>query len=299
MSTVLDKSYLPGVARDRWIEWIPVALGLLVMFVPSMLDLSKVYWKTEIGGHGPIILMIVLWLFWRDRAALIATDDKPVTRLGWGLIGFGLLVYIAGRSQALSQLEVFALMPLLAGLLLALRGGKAFRALWFPVFFIVFLLPIPGSMLDAILFPLKKQVSFIVEYLLYNAGYPVARTGVVLTIGQYQLLIADACSGLNSMIALSGVGLLFVYLMQSRSVPYNLMMLISIIPIAFVANICRVLLLMLVTYYQGDRFGQEFHDYAGYLEILFAFGGFFAFDALLRLFVDKRAVTATPPSPTA
>ena len=296
MSTVLEKSYLPGFARDRWMEWIPVALGLLVMFVPSFLDLSKAYWKTEIGGHGPIILMIVLWLFWRDRAALIATDDAPSATTGWVLVGIGLLLYILGRSQALGQLEAGALMPLLAGLLLALRGGKAFKALWFPIFFVVFLVPIPGSMLDAILFPLKKQVSFIVEYLLYNAGYPVARTGVVLTIGQYQLLIADACSGLNSMIALSGVGLLFVFLMQSRSVPYNLLMLVSIIPIAFVANICRVLLLMLVTYYQGDRFGQEFHDYAGYLEILFAFGGFFAFDAFLRLFVDKRVTAPSAPA---
>lgn len=293
MSTVLEKSYFPGFARDRWLEWIPVVLGLLVMFVPSFLDLSAAYWKTEIGGHGPIILLIVLWLFWRDRAALIATDDKPSTRTGFTLIGVSLLLYILGRSQALGQLEIGALIPLLAGLLLALRGSKAFRALWFPVLFVVFLVPIPGSMLDAILFPLKEQVSFIVEFLLYNAGYPVSRTGVVLTIGQYQLLIADACSGLNSMIALSGVGLLFVYLMQSRSIPYNVLMLVSILPIAFVSNICRVLLLMLVTYYEGDRSGQAFHDYAGYLEILFAFGGFFAFDALLRRFVDKR-VTEPP-----
>jgi exosortase len=160
-----------------------------------------------------------------------------------------------------------------------------------------FLVPIPGSVLDFLLLPLKKYVSIIVENLLYLFGYPIGRTGVVLTIGPYQLLIADACSGLNSMIALSAVGVLFAYLIHSDNRAYNAVLLLSILPIAFLSNIVRVALLMLVTYYFGDHAGQQFHDYAGYLEIVFAFGLFFALDAILqRVFPRRNAATFKPSS---
>lgn len=300
MSTVFDRFPAQKAPSSAWLNWLPVAAGLLAMYVPSYLDLSKVFWKTEIGGHGPIILAVVIWLFWRAREVLVATDDTPMPKLGWGLVAFAVLLYAVGRSQSLFQFEVGSQIPLLAGLVLALKGHRAAKALWFPIFFVVFLVPIPGSMLDAILLPLKRQVSVIVETLLFQAGYPVARSGVVLTIGPYQLLIADACSGLNSMIALSGVGLLFVYLMQSRNWIYNGILLASILPTAFIANIARVLLLMLVTFYGGDDAGQAFHDYAGYLEIVFAFGAFFALDAILRRFVEKHDAPApSASSPTA
>jgi exosortase/archaeosortase family protein len=110
---------------------------------------------------------------------------------------------------------------------------------------------------------------------------------VVLQIGGYQVLIADACSGLNSMVALSGIGLLFVYLAAATSRAQSAILLASILPIAFLANVARVLILLLVTYHFGDQAGLEFHDRAGYMEIVFAFGAFFAFDALLSFAFGK------------
>jgi hypothetical protein len=78
-----------------------------------------------------------------------------------------------------------------------------------------------GATLDVVLIPLKYYVSYIVEELLYMAGYPIARAGVVLNIGSYQLLIANACSGLNSMIALTSIGLLYVYLSSRNSFAHH------------------------------------------------------------------------------
>jgi exosortase len=208
-------------------------------------------------------------------------------RLGWALVATGLACYVLGRSQDFIQFEAGSQIPLLAGLVLALAGRRAFRRLWFPILFLVFLVPVPGSLLDAILLPLKQLVSAVCEELLYLAGYPVARTGVVLQIGAYQLLIADACSGLNSMVALSGIGLLFVYLAAPASRVQSAILLVSVLPIAFIANVARVLILLLVTYYYGDAAGLAFHDQAGYMEIVFAFGAFFGFDALLALAFGK------------
>jgi exosortase B len=291
MSSVLETASkeLRGAFEAYW-KWLPIALGLLVLYVPSMVDLSRTFWRTDIGGHGPIILAVVIWLFWRERVALFGPQqDTPMPRAGGALIGLGLLLYVLGRSQEFFQFEVGSMIPLLYGVVLALRGKQAAKRLWFPIFFLCFLVPLPGSLLDAILIPLKQQVSAIVESLLHLLGYPIARSGVVLTIGQYQLLIANACSGLNSMVALSGVGLLFMYLVRHPSRVYNVLLLICILPIAFLANIVRVLLLMLVTYHFGDASGQSFHDYAGYLEIVFAFGAFFALDAILSQLFRQRS----------
>jgi exosortase len=198
------------------------------------------------------------------------------------------------------QPEGFSQILVLVGLLLAIQGKAAAMALLFPICFLVFSIPLPGSFLDAILLPLKQNVSMIVEQLLYVLGYPISRSGVVLNIGNYQLLIANACSGLNSMIALSSVGILFLYLIRNPSVLHNVILFVCILPIAFLANVIRVMTLVLVTYHFGDHAGQMVHDVAGYGEIIFAFGAFFALDALLSRLIKRKepASSGVGTSPT-
>jgi exosortase/archaeosortase family protein len=104
---------------------------------------------------------------------------------------------------------------------------------------------------------------------------------VVISIGPYDLLIADACSGLHSMVALSGVGLFYVYISGQLRRWQKGVLLLSILPIAFLANVLRVMLLTLITYYAGEAAGRGFHDRAAYLEILLAFCSFFALERLL------------------
>ena len=271
--------------------WLPIAAGLALLFVPTYIDIAKGFWAFERGSQGPIILLIVAWLFWRQRGDLLNPPESARAPVwGWSLVTLGLLFYVLGRSQEFIQLEAGAQLPLLAGIVLLMCGTQALRKLWFPILFLGFLVPLPGSLLDAMLLPLKFLVSVVVEDILYRLDYPVARSGVVLMIGSFRLLIADACSGLNSMVALTGIGLLYVYIAGHASRVHNVLLLLSILPIAFIANILRVLILMLVTYYYGDAAGRAFHDQAGYLEIVFAFGGFFALDALLSLFFRRRPI---------
>jgi exosortase B len=169
--------------------------------------------------------------------------------------------------------------------LLVVRGTAALRALWFPLFFFVFMIPIPGILVDSLTGPLKRHVSEIAEQVLYVAGYPIARSGVTLTIGPYQLLVADACSGLNSMYSLTALGLLYLYLMQHRSVLRNLIIGAAILPVAFGANIIRVIFLVLVTYHLGDEAGQGFlHGFSGMVLFIVALGLLFTLDAALGLF---------------
>lgn len=261
--------------------WVPVFAGLLLLYVPTYLDLYQDYWRSEQAAHGAVLLAMVMWLFWRERALLrqVRLDGSRIA--GAALLVSGLLLYVMGRSQSFYQLDMGSQVPVLLGVIVLLLGREGVRRLWFPVLLLMFLVPVPGSVLDQMLMPLKEWVSSIVDNVLHLAGYPIARNGVVLMIDTYSLLIADACSGMNSMVALSGIGLLYVHVAGHSKRWMNAVLLLSILPIAFVANIIRVLLLVLVTYYRGDTAGQAFHDQAALLEIALAFGGFFAFDYLI------------------
>lgn len=275
--------------RAILLQWWPVLLGLAVLFVPTYWRLNHDVWNDEAQAHGPFVLLVVGWLLykkWRDLAAIEAT---PAPLLGWASLTFGLLLYVVGRSQALILLEMGAQIPILGGALLLLSGWRAIKLLWFPLLFLVFMVPLPGFVIDGITGPLKGQVSAVVDWVLYAVGYPISRNGVIISIGHYQLLVADACSGLNSMFSLSAMGMLFLYLMQYRSRLRNILMLASILPIAFFANVIRVMLLVLVTYHFGDDAGHALHEYAGILLFILALLLLFAFDALLKwMFINKE-----------
>ena len=277
-----------GVTTSRY-DWLPVFVGLLVLYVPTFYGAATSFWQYDENAHGPIILAIVIWLIWGKRAALFKISSSPAPVFGIVLLILGLLVYVLGRSQEVSIFEIGALMPILAGVLLAMRGWPALRALWFPILFVIFMLPLPGFFIDALTEPLKHHVSEITEQILYAAGYPIARNGVILTIGQYQLLVADACSGLHSMFSLSALGLLFMYLTARNSLLHNALMLASILPIAFVANVVRVVVLMLITYYFGDQAGQGFlHGAAGIVLLMVALIVLVLLDTVLARTIKPR-----------
>ncbi|ODU12573.1 MAG: exosortase B [Thiobacillus sp. SCN 64-35] len=260
--------------------WWPVVLGLLALYVPTYWMLAHGLWNSEEQAHGPIVLVVALFLIWQRRAIFTNSDGYQPKHVevatGWVLLIVGLLAYALGRSLEILLLEVGSQIPVILGALLITQGVRAARALWFALFFLVFMIPLPGFIVDAATGPLKQYISVIAEHVLYAAGYPIARSGVMLTVGPYQLLVADACSGLHSMFSLSAMGLLYLYLMQRTSITRNLIIMAAILPIAFVANVVRVMVLVLVTYHLGDEAGQGFlHGFAGIM--LFIIGLLFLF----------------------
>lgn len=285
-----SRSGLPG---GVWREWFPVAAGLLALYLPTYVTLWNGVWNTEEQGHGPLILSVIVWMFWQKRQTLLDGGGQTGPRTGWPLLIVGLLMYALGRSQDILFFEVGSHIPVLAGIVLIMRGGVALRAFWFPVLFFVFMIPLPGMIVDALTNPLKRHVSEIAELLLYAAGYPIARSGVTLTIGPYQLLVADACSGMHSLYSLSALGLLYLYLVKHRSLLRNAILALSILPIAFGANIVRVIFLVLVTYYLGDEAGQGFlHSFAGMVLFVAALLMIFLLDALLGVVAGRARAGA-------
>jgi exosortase B len=279
----------PPMLGGRKLVWPWVLAGLAAMYLPVYWWAGQTIWQSDDHAHGAIVLVVLVWLFWQLRGPLAALPEQPARGAGTVLFGAGLLMYLLGRMLEFSIFVFGSQILVLAGGLLLLKGRAALRLAWFPVFYAIFMIPLPGVLVDAVTGPLKQWISSLVELILYPLGYPIARNGVVITIGQYQMLVADACSGLHSMFSLTALGTLFMYITARKSRLHNALMLASILPIAFVANVIRVIILVLVTYHFGDEAGQGFlHGAAGMVLMLVALVIIMAFDALLA-FVGRRA----------
>lgn len=270
---------------------VPVVLllgaALLYMYGPVYLALSRTVWATDEQGHGPIIFAISAWLLFSARHKLAELNSTPAPVAGYSVVIFACLMFVAGVAQDIWIFAMTAQILVLGGLTLVFKGWAGLRLIWFPLFFMLFMVPLPEALVAAVTAPLKMAVSYVASGLLYNLGYPVGRTGVMLTVGQYQLLVADACAGLNSMFTLEALGMLYMNLMKYTSVARNITLAVALVPIAFVANICRVMILVLVTYYLGDEAGQGFvHGFAGMVLFMLALVLMLLMDKFLGIFFD-------------
>lgn len=243
---------------------VMLCLGFLAIFLPTYITLDGHVWNKDGQGHGPILLALIGWLAWQRWPAFRDLDAARArgAALVCGVIGAG--AYLLGRTQDLMFLDTLAQPILLAGLALWFRGWRGLKTMAFPLFFFLFVIPIPTSIVDSLTAPLKMAVSVVSEEILAFFGYPVAREGVKLVIGPYWLLVADACAGMNSIFALEAVGVFYLSLIPDVRRARQLLLAFLILPISFISNVTRVCALVLVTYYLGDEVGQGFlHNFAG------------------------------------
>ncbi|MBQ5948635.1 exosortase B [Massilia sp. ST3] len=284
------KGNLQADLRGALPEWWPVIAGLAILFGPTFYSLFTGAWIGEEQGHGPIIFFLAMWLVWRKWPEVLAATTPPVSSwLGWPLLAFGLAIHLLGRSQNILMFEVGSILAVLAAVLLLKRGGRALRILWFPFFFMLFMVPLPSEFVAAVTMPMKMAVSWATEHILFGLGYPISRSGVVLQIGQYQLLVADACAGLQTLLTLEALGLFYLNLMRHPSAVRNIGLAILIVPISFAANVIRVITLTLITYYFGDAAGQGFlHGFAGMVLFVTALVLILAVDSGLQWWIKRR-----------
>ncbi len=280
---------LPGLMFLRY--W-PLLLGAVALCIPTAITLGEQVWNKEWGAHGPIVVLTGAWLVWRRLPELraMATPGNP-----W-VIALGLIVslplYVFGRAYDFISLEVAGLYGIGVTTLYAHIGWRATLTTWFPLFYLAFVIPPPGWLMDHMTAPLKLFVSHITTAGLQAVGIPVFREGVTLMVAQYQLLVEDACSGMNSLTGLIAISLFYIYLLRNASWRYSLLLVCLVIPIAVIANIIRVVTLVLLTYFFGDGVAQGFlHMAAGLLLFTSALVLIFLIDGLLSRFIFPKEGT--------
>jgi exosortase len=270
------------------------ALGLAAIVLPTMIQVARVSWSTEQGGHGPIVLATGIWLLWRERKAGNAEPRPGKLTTGALLMAPLMVIFLLARITGVLEIEAFAMYGALITAAYLLVGGAVLRTIWFPLVYLAFTLPPPDSVVAAVTQPIKIAISSGVVSLLDLVGYPVASSGVTIQIGQYQLLVAAACAGLNSIVTLGALCLFYVYLRHRSNFTAFVVMSLAAIPVAIISNFVRVLVLVLVTYHFGDSAAQGFiHDFAGLLMFAVALLTVFGIDQLATpLFLRRQGKAA-------
>lgn len=269
-----------------------LAIGLAVLVLPTMFQVARDSWSTEQGGHGPLVLATGLWAVWRELKSGNVERKSGNLILGLLMLGISLGVFIIARITGILEVEAFAMYAALISGVYVVQGPSLIRLIWFPLIYLAFTLPPPDTVVAAVTQPIKIAISSWAVTLLHSIGYPIASSGVTIQIGQYQLLVAAACAGLNSIVTLTALCLFYVYLRHRSNLAAFLVIALAAIPIAIVANFVRVLVLILMTYHLGDAVAQGFmHDFAGLLMFSVALLTIFAVDKAAAPLFSKHEQT--------
>lgn len=280
---ILQTAQSRRLATSDRVTWPAIlSLSCLLAYTPTIVSLVEGPWQTEQEGHGPLIIAASIWLAWhaRDQVRKASAGSAPVT--AWVALLCGLALMFLARTQGVLTVEMLSLIPVICGCVLLMGGWAKLRALSFPIGFLIFAVPMPDWLIDAATVPLKVLISDAVTSTLYAAGYPIAQNGVMIMIGTYQLLVKDACSGMNSIFALSAIGVFYAYVFRWSERLRSLLLIASIVPITIAANFVRVVTLVLIAYYGGvDLLEGPLHEFTGLGLFVVAVILLFLFDALL------------------
>ncbi|GMV90694.1 MAG: hypothetical protein AMXMBFR82_04720 [Candidatus Hydrogenedentota bacterium] len=248
--------------------------------------------------HGFLVPFISAYFVWKDRAYLSRMPISP-SKSGIVWIAFASLLLVLGDYLGFRVFAQFSMLPMLAGMIAVLLGNHWVRRLWFPLLFLIFMIPIPPSLTQNIALKLKLLAAQSAVVLANALTLPMVQEGSWIHFGNDRLLVGDVCGGLRSLIALLALGAIFAYISKVRT-GAKLFIMVMAGPIAIMANIVRIFFLCVVGYVWGSEVaGGKVHDYSGILIFAVAILLFTAIDAPLRRFVPSKDEEPEPERPAA
>ena len=191
-------------------------------------------------------------------------------------------MFIFGWRQDYLFISTLSLAPLLYGLISYVYGINIAKALSFPVLYLLLLVPPPLGILDSVTLPMRYGISVITEATLKLFHYPITREGLLLSIGNHEIFMGQPCSGFRSLITIFSLALVYVYISKGI-LARKLILVFSIVPLALIGNLIRIIILCLVTYYFGQVMGQGFfHYFSGLVIFIIIILGLIGMESLLE-----------------
>jgi exosortase len=274
--------------------------------------IGLVYWHVfgslvnawEVDGnysHGFLIVPIALYFVWERRQALTALEPRSSA---WGLILLtgGICILLAGLLGSELFLSRVSLIVVLAGIVLFLFGWRHLRLLAFPLAFLLLMIPLPAIVFNRIAFPLQLIASQFGETIISAANIPVLREGNVLVLANTSLEVAEACSGIRSLVSLITLAILYGYF-TDRRLWVRLAIVGMSVPVAIVANGARVAGTGIAAHYIGPQAAEGFfHEFSGWVVFIVAFLLLLGIQRLILRFAPARPALTVPapagaPSP--
>ena len=255
------------------------------IYIPIFYKLYTVRWDLLDYSHAFFILPISIWLALRKKdtiKVILSKNTNVKNYIGLCLFIFGIVLFAFGSRFDYSLILTFSLIPVLFGLILFLYGKAMARELSFPILYLLLLIPPPMGVIDSLTLPMRYGISDLAERILALAGYPITREGLLLTIGYNDIFMGQPCSGFRSLITLLSLGIVYVYLSKSSPMK-KLCLTVSILPLALVGNLIRVMILCLITFYFGEEVGQGFfHNFSGIVMFIITVLGLITIESIMN-----------------
>jgi len=274
---------------SRWSWWQGVILLGLIgwLYAPILLRLAQQWWHDPNFSHGFLVPLFSVYVFWQNRARLQSLP-RAGSSSGLLIVAVALVVLVVGELGAELFLSRVSLLLLLAGLIVFFLGWTQFRAVLFPWAFLFLMLPVPAIVFNQITFPLQLLTSKLAAVVLPWFGVPVLREGNIIHLPAMPLEVADACSGIRSLLSLATLSVIYGYLMESR-ISIRVVLALASIPIAVAANGLRIVGTgLLVQYWDPDRAEGFFHTFSGWLIFVVSLVMLFLLHQLLQIGQNTR-----------
>jgi exosortase len=273
MATLADQlpervSSVP-VRSVPWTGMVWFGALLILGSYPILRHLVEQWSTDEDVNHGFLVPVVAAWIAWGRRDRILAMKLEPAW-WGLGVIAWGAAQGYLGMLGAELFLQRSSFLILLLGVLLTIGGTALVRELAFPLLLLPFMIPIPAVIYSSITFPLQLFASRVAEFCLDLLGYPVLRDGNILELASQKLSVAEACSGIRSLLSLSFLSLVYAYFFDSR-VWMRWVLLLATIPIAIVANAGRVTITGILSEIDPELAHGFFHELEGWVIFVIAF----------------------------
>jgi exosortase len=262
-----------------------VTLAAIVVYFPVLSSLVSQWASDENYSHGFLIVPFAVYFAWARRASLAAAPLQP-SFLGLAIVAGSLILLIAGLFGAELFLARVSLIGVIAGTILFLFGWRHLRLLAFPIALLILMVPLPALVFNQIAFPLQLFASRVGELVLTTAGIPVLRQGNILELSTMRLEVAQACSGIRSLVSLVTLGVILGKLNEPRRWA-RVVLALAAVPIAIVENAARVAGTGLAAHWIGPQAAEGFvHTFSGWVMFVLAFA---------LLLVTQRALATEWP----
>jgi exosortase len=280
-----------SMALSNPIPWLFLAwcTALLIVTYFPILGLMVDQWNNDDDmGHGFFVPVVALYVVWQMRSSLLAITPQP-SWLGLPVLLWGAVQMALGMLGAELFLQRTAFLVSAVGSVLFLGGWPMLRALQFPLFLLVFMVPIPAVVYNQITFPLQLLASRVAEVALMGIGIPVLRDGNVLELASQKLSVVEACSGIRSLLSLSFLSLVYGYFFEENRRVIRVLLFLSTVPIAIAANSFRVSLTGVISEYNPELAQGFFHSLEGWVIFVFALGLLVIFHRLIARIAAHRS----------
>ena len=261
------------------------------LYVSILVRLVTQWWQDPNFSHGFFVPLFALYVLWQDRERVRAVRPAP-SLWGIAIIISAMCALVLGVFGAELFVSRMSLLLLIAGMVVFLMGWQMLRAIQFPLLFLILMVPIPAIVFSQITFPLQILASKLSAWLLAVLGVPVLREGNVINLPAMPLEVAEACSGIRSLLSLTTLTIMYGYLMETR-VAIRVILALASVPIAVAANGLRIVGTgLLVQYWDPDKAEGFFHSFSGWLIFVVSLLMLFAVHRCIVFFARRKASTA-------